>query len=84
MASDGGVTAKLASAKKALENADKSNVSTKSGHPFGSPAPAPKPHEFSHAPYSLVQQAKDTGSDVAHGIAANKKNVSDYVEATKQ
>jgi hypothetical protein len=83
VASDGGVTAKLAAAKKALENADKSNVSTRTGHPFGE-TKAPAHHEYSQAPYSLVQQAKDTGEDVSKGIAAKQKNIGDYVGATKQ
>lgn len=83
MASDGGVAAKLAGAKAALKNADNSNVSTKSGQPFGSPVKAAPQHEYSHAPYSLAQQAKDTGEDVSKGLAAKQKNISDYAAATK-
>lgn len=82
MASDGGVRAKLEGAKAALKNADNSNVSTKTGHPFGD-TPKPPAHEYSHAPYSLAQQAKDTGEDVSKGLAAKQKNISDYVNAPK-
>ena len=59
MASDGGVTAKLASAKAALAGASGSNVSTRSGHPFEAQ------HEYSKAPYSIVHKIRDAVSSAA-------------------
>lgn len=58
MASDGGVSAKLASAKAAIEGASNSNVSTRSGHPF-------ETHEYAKAPYSIVHKIRDAVSSAA-------------------
>lgn len=75
MPDDGGVSAKLAGAKKALENANNSNVSTRSGHPFGySVARAARPDK---------PKPMTPGEDVAHGLQSNRDNVDTYIKATK-
>ncbi len=70
---DGGVAAKLAGAKKALEAVNNSNVSPKSS-PF---APG---HEFSHAPYSMVKKPNPAPKPVETGIT---KEASDAGEGVK-
>jgi hypothetical protein len=92
MANQDSVTAKLAAAKSTLEKANKFQASTGGPmyHPASAPhaAPAPVPHEFSRAPYSLVNKAKEafkkaTGpteeaiheaSDTAAGIKSRMEN----------
>lgn len=82
MADDGGVAAKLAGATAALKRANNSNVSTRSGQPFG--------HSYSEAPYSMARAAtkpaapakpKSTGEDIAEGLASKKQNVEAYTKA---
>ena len=74
MADDGGVAAKLAGAKKALESANNSNVSTKSGHPFG--------NDYAVVRAATKPKPMTPGEDVAHGLQANRDNVDTYVKAT--
>jgi hypothetical protein len=60
----------LADAHKVLDSANKSNVSTRSGHPFGdAPVSTSAPaHEYSQAPYRLASQARQDAKDVGVGI----------------
>jgi hypothetical protein len=79
MPDDGGVSAKLAGAKKALSGATSFTTSVE-GHPH---------HEFSGASYKMAHQAskpaakpaqKSTGEDVAEGLKAKRENVEAYTK----
>ena len=84
----------LADAQKALSNAKgltKSIEGTETSSLTSKPKPTP--HEYSAAPYSMVQKAKNAiknniagagaGSDAAAGIKARQENIKQYNEATK-
>jgi hypothetical protein len=79
MASDGGVAGKLASAKAALEHANKT---------FPSSRPVVQ-HEFSQAPYAVATKSreglglKEGGEDINKGLAERQRNVKEYTDATK-
>jgi hypothetical protein len=62
---DGGVAAKLAGAKKALQAADTSNVSTRSGQPFGpSYTQARAARKEPKSDTGILQEASSTGAGI--------------------
>lgn len=65
MPNDGGVSVKLAGAKKALAAANSSNVVTRNGNPFG------------NAPYSMVRQAPKPET----GLAQEAKSAGEGIKA---
>lgn len=76
------ISKSLASAKEALDSANKSKVSTTSGHPFEAPPVHP---QFSGHSYTAAKSGGSkplsTGEDAAQGIASKKKNVEEYQKA---
>ena len=82
----------LADAQKALSNA-KGLTKSIEGTETSSLTSKPTPHEYSAAPYSMVQKAKNAikkniagagaGSDAAAGIKARQENIKQYNDATK-
>lgn len=76
MANDGGVSAAVASAKKALDTANHSSVGTTSGH-----------SSFSSAPYSVAHSAYKRGTSeptTSDELRVKRENVEQYVNAPKQ
>lgn len=76
MGTPNNVDGMLAEAKKTLANANKFTQSVE-GNPTSAFAPkkpdvpkVPKTHEYSHAPYSLVNEAEDAGKGAAARAAA--------------
>lgn len=69
---DGGVAAKLASAKSTLDSVNNSNVSAKQS------SFAPK-HEFAHASYSMAKSAGKSGSD--SGIASEAHSAGEGIKS---
>ena len=75
MANDGGVQAKVDSAKAALSGAAGSNVSP-SKSPF-----APKPEV---SDYTAARTARKAAPSTGDELAEKKKNVEEYAAASKQ
>jgi hypothetical protein len=79
---DGGVSDKLAAAKKALESAKNSNVSGRA--PMKTMEPPAGGSKKPAASAGMLKQATgDQGGDEAKGIAEKQKNIDQYNDATK-
>lgn len=84
---DGGVTKKLAGAKKALTNADNSNVSTRNGKPFGSATPgagAAKPTVKKPGILDGLKKMADQRTQESQGTADSLKAKQENVDAYKK
>jgi hypothetical protein len=87
MPNDGGVSAKVAGAKKALEDAKNSNVSTRSGKPFAG-APSGKAAEPAKKPgilEGLKKFADDRSAEadnLSAGLKYKRENVEQYAKAS--
>jgi hypothetical protein len=87
MPNDGGVSAKVAGAKKALEDANNSNVSTRSGKPFAG-APSGKVAEPAKKPgilEGLKKFAADRSAEadnLSAGLKYKRENVEQYAKAS--
>lgn len=84
---DGGVAKKVAGAKKALASANNSNVSTRSGKPFGDAGaaaaePAKKKPGILEGLKSMADQRSKEADSTAEGLKAKQDNVDAYKKAT--
>lgn len=84
---DGGVAKKVAGAKKALDSANNSNVSTRSGKPFAPAAPAAgaaKPSVKKPGILDGLKKMADQRSQEAQGTADSLKAKQENVDAYKK